>query len=145
MGRVPFEMLRAESLVHRESTLAVVSDKPFDEVATLLEKQIISHGISILQVHHLDELLSAEKLSPGFRCRVYEVCDHRIAERLLEANGTLAHVLPWRIAMHESARMTTVTTALPSVKMSEFSQAINVTALARTIETGLRRVLRGLR
>lgn len=46
--------------------------------------------------------------------------------------------------MHEQGRVTTVTTPMPSVRMTEFSYAAEVARLARVFEALMHRVLRRL-
>ena len=145
-GEAPaFDAMKAGSFIRGESTLAVVCNSPFDEVAAQLEGSIAVNGLVLVQVHDIGRMLGAKGLAPGLRCRVYEVCDARLAARLIVLDAGLAHLLPWRISMHEQGSASTVTSPMPTVLMSEFSHAANVARLARTLEVGLQRVLRGLR
>jgi uncharacterized protein (DUF302 family) len=140
-----FEALKAEAFIRGESTLSVVCDRPFDEVALQLEGSIVANDLGILQVHDFGRLLRAKGMALEQNCRVYEVCNARLAAQLIDIDPGLAHVLPCRISMHDRGGVTTVTTPMPSALMTEFSHAANVARLARTFEAGLQRVLRGLR
>ncbi|EWS61563.1 MAG: DUF302 domain-containing protein [Aquincola sp.] len=139
-----FEALKAEAFIRGESTLSVVCDRPFDEVALQLEGSIVANDLGILQVHDFRRLLQAKGMSLEHNCRVYEVCNPRLTAQLIDIDPGLAHVLPCRISMHDQGGVTTVTTPMPSALMTEFSHAANVARLARTFEAGLQRVLRGL-
>ena len=145
VGSAPFDLLKAESFVRGESTLAVLCDQPFDEVAARLQGSIVANGMLIVQMHDLGRMLAGEGLPLGIRCRVYEVCDPQLAAQLIAQDPGLAHVLPCRIAMHDQGGVTTVTVPRPRVLMTEFSHAAEVGRLARSFESGLQRVLRGLR
>jgi uncharacterized protein (DUF302 family) len=140
-----FEALKAEAFIRGESTLSVVCDRPFDDVALQLGGSIVANDLGILQVHDFGRLLRAKGMSLEQNCRVYEVCNARLAAQLIDIDPGLAHVLPCRISMHDRGGVTTVTTPMPSALMTEFSHAANVARLARTFEAGLQRVLRGLR
>ena len=139
-----FDLLKAESFIRGESTLAVVCDAPFDEVAARLQGSLAANGLAVLHVHELDRMLAAKGFALGMRCRVYEVCDAHLAAHLLALDPGLAHVLPCRIAMHDHGGVVTVTTPRPVVLMAEFSHAASVARLARSFEAGLQRVLKGM-
>lgn len=142
---VSFDALKAEAFIRGESTLSVVCDRPFDEVAQRLEGSIVANDLGILQVHDFGRLLRARGMALEHHCRVYEVCNPRLAAQLIDIDPGLAHVLPCRISMHDRGGVTTVTTPMPSALMTEFSHAADVARLARAFEAGLQRVLRGLR
>lgn len=141
----PIELLKAEAYIRGESTLAVVCDASFADVASRLEGSIVANDLVIVHVHDFGTLLRAKGIEPCLRCRIYEVFNAHLAAQLLQLDASLAHVLPFRIAMHEQGGVTTVTTPMPSALMTEFSHAVDVARLARTFEAGLQRVLRGLR
>jgi len=140
-----FEAPKTEAFIRGELTLSVVCDRPFDEVALQLEGSIVANDLGILQVHDFGRLLRAKGIASEQNCRVYEVCNPRLAAQLIDIDPGLAHVLPCRISMHDRGGVTTVTTPMPSAMMTEFSHAGNVARLARTFEAGLQRVLMGLR
>jgi serine protease Do len=130
-----FEALKAEAFIRGESTLSVVCDRPFDEVALQLEGSIASNDLAILQVHDFGRLLQAKGMAPEQNCRVYEVCNPRLAAQLIDIDPGLAHVLPCRISMHDRGGVTTVT-ALPdfSAITAQYGPAvvnISVTGKAR--------------
>ena len=139
-----FRLLRAESFVRGESTLAVVCDAPFDDVAARLQGSLAANDLAVVHVHEFDRMLHAKGFATRMRCRVYEVCDARLAADLLALDPGLAHVLPCRIAMHDHGGVVTVTTPRPVVLMAEFSHSASVARLARSVEAGLQRVLMGM-
>lgn len=140
-----FALLKADSLIRGESTLAVVCDEDFDEVAARLDGSIAANHLAIPQVHDFNRLLGAKGITLGPRCRVYEVCNAHRTAQLIALDAGLAHVLPCRISMHDQGGVTTVTTPMPSTLMTEFSHAAEVARLARNFEAVMHRVLRGLR
>ena len=142
---VSFALLKADSYIRGESTLAVVCDEDFDAVAARLEGSVAANDLAILQVHDFTRMLADKGLVLDIHCRVYEVCNERLAAQLIALDAGLAHVLPCRISMHDQGGVTTVTTPMPSVLMTEFSHAAEVASLARGFEAVMHRVLRGLR
>lgn len=98
-----FDALKAEAFIRSESTLAVVCDSPFDDVALRLEGSIAANDFEILHVHDFGRLLVAKGITLGLRCRVYEVCNPRLAAQLIALDPGLEHVLPCRISIHDQA------------------------------------------
>lgn len=143
--RAAFEAVKMDSFIRGEATLSVVCERPFEEVALQLEGCIAASDLGILHVHDFGRLLRATGLAPDLQCRVYEVCNPRLAAQLIALDPGLAHVLPCRISLHGQAGVTTVTTPMPSALMTEFSHAADVARLARSFEAGLQRVLKGVR
>lgn len=141
----PFALFKADSYIRGESTLAAVCDEPFDGVALRLEACLTANDLNILHTHDLAQVLAAKGIPLDFRCRIYEVCNARLAAQLIALDAGLAHVLPCRIAMHDRDGVTTVTTPMPSALMTEFSHAAEVARLARSFEATMHRVIRGLR
>lgn len=141
----PFALLKADSYIRGESTLAAVCDESFDTVAARLEASLAANDLSILHIHDLTQALATRGMLLDFRCRIYEVCNARLAAQLVALDPGLAHVLPCRIAMHDQGGVTTVTTPMPSALMTEFSHAAEVARLARSFEATMHRVIRGLR
>jgi len=53
----PFDVLRAHAFIRGENTLAVVCDRPLDEVGASLEASVVANGFALLPVHEIDEML----------------------------------------------------------------------------------------
>lgn len=139
-----FDVLRAHAFIRGENTLAVVCDRPFDEVGASLEASVVANGFALLPVHEIDEMLRGASTPLGHRSRVYEVCNAELAAQLLRLDPGLAHALPSRIAMHDHGGVVTVCTPMPTVALVEYSHAASVARVARLFEANLQRVLRGL-
>ena len=143
-GSGPFES-KADAFVRGEATLAVVSDKPFDEVALRLQASIAANEMKIVQMHDLGRMLETTGAGLDVRCCVCEVVDRKFARESIASDANLAHVLPWRIAMHDEGGAITVITPMPTVVLTEFSYAADVARLAQKFQAKLQRVLQGLR
>jgi uncharacterized protein (DUF302 family) len=137
--------LKADAFIRGETTLAVVCDKPFDEVALRLEAGVAANEMTIVQVHDLGRMLEAKGVGLDVRCRVWEVVDRKLARASITLDANLAHAFPWRIAMHDRGGVTTVVTPMPTVILTEFSYAADVARFAHKFQSKLQRVLQGLR
>ena len=144
-GATPFELPRAEAFIRGVSTLSVVCKEPFDVVAARLEGLIHANDMVILQRHEFDRLLEANGIELGFSCRVYEIFNARLAGRLIALDEGLAHLLPCRISVHDRGGVSIVSTPMPTLLMTEFSDSMAVARLARRLEAALLSVLLGLR
>ena len=89
---MPFALLKADSLIRGESTLAVVCDEDFDDVAARLEGSIAANHLAIPQVHDFNRLLGARGITLDLRCRVYEVCNAHRTAQLITLDAGLAYV-----------------------------------------------------
>ena len=137
--------LRVDAFIHGETTLTVVSEDDFEDVAGRLEGSIVANAMTIVQVLDCNRLLAGNGIRMSGRCRVYEVLDPRLGAQLVAADPTLAHLLPLRISMHEEEGVTTVTAPMPTAYMTEFSHVLSAARLAKSFEAGLYRVLSALR
>lgn len=127
---------RVASYTHGDATLTLVCADPFDTVALRLQASLAAHGLRVDHVHRFDDLAAP-------RCRVYEVGAGSQAAQLLALDPGLAHLLPWRIALHGDGSAAMVTTPRPVVLMAEFSPLASVARLARALEARLQRTLHG--
>ena len=138
------KVARAEAFVRGESTLTVLSELAFDAVAAQLEAAFAAHHLSLLHVHEFGAPDSGRG-EAALRCRIYEVLDRRLAVELLAFDVGLAHLLPWRVLLHDQHGMATVSTPMPTVAMTEFSHAAEVARIAKRLEADLQRALRSLK
>ena len=139
---------RSEAFVRGEATLTVLSEQGYDDVAAQLESSFTANRLAVAHVHEFGAEFAAVAASAGDadrRCRVYEIVDRQLARELLAFDLNLAHLLPWRVVLHEQHGAATVTTPMPTVAMTEFSHAAEVAKIAKRFEASLSRVLRSLR
>lgn len=138
-----FELPSGEAFIRGQATFGVVCDSPFDVVCDCLEANVAQAGMRIVHRHELDRLLrDAGETLPG-RCTMFEILEPEFAGRLIRLDASLAQVLPWRVCVQAGAEMTTVTTAMPSIVITEFAHDAAVGRLARRFESALQVVLRG--
>ena len=92
-GSAPFES-KADAFVRGEATLAVVSDRPFDEVAMRVQASIAANEMKMVQMHDLGRMLEATGGGLDVRCRVCEVVDRKLVRESIASDANLAHVFP---------------------------------------------------
>lgn len=140
----PFDVLKAEACIRRENTLAVVSCRTFDDVATRLEACIASSPFALVSVHDFGRMFRGTDFELGHRSRVYELCDAVSAAQLLSMDPSLGHTLPYRIAMHDHGGVVTVSTPMPTVIVAQFSRTAAVDRIAGAVQTDLQHLLSGV-
>ena len=139
-----FDLPSGEAFVRGEATFGVVCDQPFDVVCDSLEASVAQAGMRIVHRHELDRLLRDAGETMPWRCSTFEVIDPGFAGRLIRLDPSLAQVLLWRICVQAGPGMTNVTTAMPSIVVTELAHDAAVARLARRFESALQVVLRGV-
>lgn len=138
-----FELPSGEAFIRGEATFGVVCDSSFDVVCDCLAVSVAQAGMRIVHRHELDRLLRDAGESLPWRCTTFEILEPGFAGRLIRLDASLAQVLPWRVCVQAGPDMTTVTTAMPSIVITELAHDAAVGRLARQFESALQIVLRG--
>jgi uncharacterized protein (DUF302 family) len=133
-----------EAFIRGEATFGVVSDRPFDVVCECLEESIAQVGMRIVHRHELDRLLRDAGERMPLQCTAFEVLHPGLAGRLIRLDASLVQVQPWRICVQAGQELTRVTTAMPSIVITELVHDAAVGRLARRLESALQIVLRGV-
>lgn len=77
----------------------VESDKSFYEATLDLESVVQRHGLAVLHVHDLGEMLQGKGIDFDDECSLFEVCSFRMMAKLLARDMRLSAALPWRISV----------------------------------------------
>ena len=77
----------------------VESDKSFYEATLDLEPVVQRHGLAVLHVHDFGEILLGEGIDFDDECKLFEICNFRLLEKLLAGDMRLSAALPWRISV----------------------------------------------
>jgi uncharacterized protein (DUF302 family) len=139
-----FELPSGEAFVRGEATFGVVCARPFDVVCECVEASVAQAGMRILHRHELDRLLRHAGEPVPWQCGAFDVLEPQFAGRLIRLDSSLAHLLPWRVCVQAGPEMTMVTTAMPSILITEFAHDLAVGRLARRFESALQIVLRSV-
>ena len=110
----------------------VTTDKPFDEVVAALEAASQAHGFRVLAVHDVQETLAGK----GFQrepLKIIEVCNAQYAYQVLEADISVALMLPCPITVYTQEGRVFVSTMRPSV-IADFYPEADLAGVAQEVE-----------
>lgn len=108
-----------------------------DEVGARLEKAAAAHQFGALGVIDLKEKMAAKGVDFGPRLRIYEVCNPKMAKRVLEKNLNISTVLPCRISVFEEAGQVHLATLLPTETLGLFGSP-DLIPVADEVESHIR-------
>lgn len=115
----------------------VESDKSFIEAVADLEAVILRLGFTVLASHDLGAALRGKGVDVDEECAVFEVCNARLAGRLLAMDMNLSLTLPWRITVTTDHGATRIGLIRPQPTLAALSSAAGLASVAAEIEDRL--------
>jgi len=112
----------------------VNSSKNIEEVAQKLEENIKANSFGILHIHNLEETMHNKGIELGEACRIYEICNPKIAKEVMDEDMSMNMVLPCRISIYTDKGITKIGMLNPSTFMQESSHAANLKEVALLVE-----------
>jgi len=112
----------------------VNSSKNIDEVTQKLEENIKANNFGILHIHNLEETMHNKGIELGEACRIYEICNPKIAQEVMNEDMSMNMVLPCRISIYTDKGITKIGMLNPSTFMQESSHADNLKEVALLVE-----------
>jgi uncharacterized protein (DUF302 family) len=112
----------------------VESKKSIDEVSMSLENNIKERGFGILHMHNLEETMRNKGIRLGEGCRIYEICNPKIAEQVLNEDMSMNMVLPCRISVYTDKGVTKIGMISPSTLIHESSHEEELKEIAKLVE-----------
>jgi uncharacterized protein (DUF302 family) len=101
-----------------------------DAIGRRLEEAIKAHQFGILGMIDLQAKMKEKGVDFKNACRIYEVCNPRIAKQVLEKEMSISTALPCRISVFQEGNKITIATLLPTQTLGLF----NVPDLATVAE-----------
>jgi uncharacterized protein (DUF302 family) len=101
-----------------------------DAIGRRLEEAIKAHQFGILGMIDLQAKMKEKGVDFKNACRIYEVCNPRIAKQVLEKEMSISTALPCRISVFQEGNKITIATLLPTQTLGLF----NVPELATVAE-----------
>ena len=141
---IAHDLSRTDGYIRSDNTMSFVCGTGFEELVGRLAASLRAAGLAIVGERRLDAMLGELGARPGDRMHLFEVCDPAFGARLLRLDPTLAHLLPYRVAVHEGEDTVTVTVPRPTATLAEFSHSPIVARMARGFEAALQDALRAL-
>lgn len=115
----------------------VDSDKSFIEAVADLEAVILRLGFAILASHDVGATLRGKGVDIDEECAVFDVCNARLAGRLLAVDMNLSLTLPWRITVATDHGVTRIGLIRPQPVLAALSSATGPVSVAAEIEERL--------
>jgi uncharacterized protein (DUF302 family) len=112
----------------------VDTPKSFEAAASDLEQAVTHHGFGVLHVHDLAATLRAKGVPFQEQCRIFEVCNPKIAGRVLSADMRLNMALPCRISVFTEGGQTRIGLIRPVAMLSALSPDPALVDVAREVE-----------
>lgn len=112
----------------------VESSKSFYEVTFDLAPVIQRLGFVILHVHDLSETLRRKGCDLDDDCKLFEICNYRLLEKMLAIDMRLSMALPWRISVFTDSGATKIGLIRPTPMLSELDPNPEWLRLGRELE-----------
>jgi uncharacterized protein (DUF302 family) len=115
----------------KESKLSVCA------VVEKLQKAVPDNKFGILHSYDIKQTLANKGQILDEECHVFEICNPVVAKNILEADMSLATVLPCRISVYSDKGVTKVGLALPSKHILQLSSVSGLASLIEPVEASL--------
>jgi uncharacterized protein (DUF302 family) len=123
--------------------LEVESKKTVAEIAQAFAEVCARHQFGLLGFYNLRQKLNEKGLPFDRECLVFEVCNPRQAQKVLEQNIAIATALPCRIAVYQEDGQTRLATIRPTALLSLFPNP-ELLPVAQEVESVLAQIMADL-
>ena len=110
------------------------SQKNIDEVTKNLEENIQNAGFGILHIHNLAQTMHNKGVELGEECRIYEICNPKLAKEVLSEDMSINMVLPCRISVYSDKGITKIGMINPSTLLQESTHGEKLQRVAKEVE-----------
>jgi len=104
-----------------------------DTVGRRLEEAVKAHKFGVLGVIDLQAKMKEKGIDFKYPCRIYEVCNPRIASQVLAKEMAISTALPCRISLYQEADQVTLATLRPTQILCLFDVP-DLAAVAEAVE-----------
>lgn len=112
----------------------VESSKSFYEATFDLEPVVQRLGFVVLNLHDWGETLRRREIDLDDECKVFEICNYRLVEKMLAIDMRLSLALPWRISVFTENGATKIGMVRPETMLAALCQNPQLSRLAREME-----------
>jgi len=121
--------------------IKIQTQKPVEATADALQAAVAENGFGVMQVHNLRETM--EKKGVGFNreCLIYEVCQPKLAKKVLDGDMSLSTALPCRISIYEEDGQTFMATLKPTALMGMW-ELPELNGVAQEVEETLLKIMK---
>ena len=127
----------------REETVdyVVESSKSFYEACFDLEPVIQRLGFVTLHVHDLNNTSRRKELELDDECKVFDICNYPLTEKLLAIDMRLSLALSWRVSVFTDNGVTRIGMIRPQPLLAALSGNAEVARIAREIEEKITQII----
>lgn len=119
--------------------MLIEKTSPYDLETTCerLTDAVKNHGFGVLHVHNITNTLQTKGIPFQPACRVFEVCNPKRANEVLNIQISLANALPCRIAVYERDGQMLVSMISPGSTLKILSDDPELARIAESVEQSM--------
>lgn len=117
------------------------SKKSVESVASDLEANIKKNSFGVLHMYDLKETMHEKGIELAEECRIYEICNPKLALEVLSEDMSMNMVLPCRISVYSDNGVTKVGMINPTTLMHESSHKEALKEVAKLVETKIKEII----
>ena len=106
----------------------------FGQASSSLEAAVTSHGFGVLGIHDLGQTLLSKGIAFKEQCRVFEVCNPKQADQVLNIQMKLNMALPCRISIYTENNHTHIGMIRPEGMLLALSDDGELRSIATEVE-----------
>jgi uncharacterized protein (DUF302 family) len=123
--------------------IVLESRKTVQEIASVFPEVCARHQFGVLSTIDIRQKLNDKGVAFAPQCLVFEVCNPRQAQKVLEDNIAIATALPCRIAVYQANGATQIATIRPTALLSMFPNP-ELAPVAQEVEEAMTRIMHDL-
>lgn len=106
----------------------------FEQASFSLEAAVTSHGFGVLGIHDLGQTLRSKGMAFKEQCRIFEVCNPKQADQVLNIQMKLNMALPCRISIYTEDNHTHIGMIRPEGMLLALSDDGELRSIATEVE-----------
>ena len=106
----------------------------FEQASSSLEAAVTSHGFGVLGIHDIGQILRSKGMAFKEQCRIFEVCNPKQANQVLNIQMKLNMALPCRISVYTENNHTHIGMIRPEAMLLALSGDGKLQSIATEVE-----------
>lgn len=123
----------------------VDSEKTVEQAAADLQEAVVQQGFGVLHVYDLKKTLESKGAPIAHECRIFEVCNPRKAQEVLDADMSMNMALPCRVSVYEQGGRTKIGLLSPKAMLAMLSDSPALAVVAEDVEDAIKRMIEAAR